>query len=44
MSFQSKMYFFNNNFGSYRYANLNDFLINAKPNRFQLQYSLIGVR
>jgi hypothetical protein len=39
---QSKNVFFNNNFGSYRYNNLNDFLTNAKPTRYQLQYSLIG--
>lgn len=38
----SRNVFFGNNFGSYRYNNLNDFLNNAKPNRFQLNYSLIG--
>lgn len=39
---QSKNVFFGNNFGSYRYANLDDFLLDRKPNRFQLNYSLIG--
>ncbi|MFV8371509.1 TonB-dependent receptor [Flavobacterium sp. LB2P6] len=39
---QSRNVFFGNNFGSYRYASLNDFLNNAKPNRFQMNYSLIG--
>ncbi|TDE31671.1 MULTISPECIES: carboxypeptidase regulatory-like domain-containing protein [Flavobacterium] len=39
---KSRNVFFGNNFGSYRYATLNDFLNNAKPNRFQLNYSLIG--
>ena len=38
----SRNVFFGNNFGSYRYSNLNDFLNNAKPNRFQMNYSLIG--
>ena len=38
----SRNVFFGNNFGSYRYSSLNDFLNNAKPNRFQLNYSLIG--
>lgn len=38
----SKNVFFNNNFGSYRYSNLDDFLNDRKPNRFQLNYSLIG--
>ena len=38
----SRNVFFGNNFGSYRYATLNDFLNDAKPNRFQLNYSLIG--
>ncbi|MBP4139721.1 TonB-dependent receptor [Flavobacterium geliluteum] len=39
---QSKNVFFGNNFGSYRYANLDDFLNDGKPNRFQMNYSLIG--
>lgn len=39
---QSKNVFFGNNFGSYRYANIDDFLNDGKPNRFQMNYSLIG--
>jgi len=39
---QSRNVFFGNNFGSYRYATLDDFLNDAKPNRFQMNYSLIG--
>lgn len=39
---QSKNVFFGNNFGSYRYNNLDDFLLDRRPNRFQLNYSLIG--
>ena len=39
---QSKNVFFGNNYGSYRYATLDDFLLNKKPNRYQLNYSLIG--
>jgi hypothetical protein len=39
---QSKNVFFGNNFGSYRYASLDDFLMDRKPNRFQMNYSLIG--
>ncbi|WP_231131658.1 TonB-dependent receptor [Flavobacterium hydrophilum] len=38
----SKNVFFNNNFGSYRYNSLQNFLDDAKPNRFQMNYSLIG--
>jgi hypothetical protein len=38
----SRNVFFNNNFGSYRYSTFDDFMNNAKPNRFQLNYSLIG--
>jgi hypothetical protein len=38
----SRNVFFGNNFGSYRYNNLDDFLNGAKPNRFQMNYSLIG--
>ncbi|NGY36502.1 TonB-dependent receptor [Flavobacterium sp. XN-5] len=38
----SRNVFFGNNFGSYRYSNLDDFLNGAKPNRFQMNYSLIG--
>ena len=38
----SRNVFFGNNFGSYRYSSFNDFINNAKPNRFQLNYSLIG--
>ena len=39
---QSKNVFFGNNFGSYRYANIDDFLLDRRPNRFILNYSLIG--
>ena len=39
---QSKNVFFGNNFGSYRYNSLDDFLLDRRPNRFQLNYSLIG--
>jgi hypothetical protein len=38
----AKNVFFGNNFGSYRYDNLDQFLNNQKPNRFRLGYSLIG--
>lgn len=38
----SRNVFFGNNFGSYRYSNLDDFLNGGKPNRFQMNYSLIG--
>jgi hypothetical protein len=34
--------FFGNNYGSYRFATLDDFLTNKRPNRYQLNYSLIG--
>ncbi|MDI5896528.1 TonB-dependent receptor [Flavobacterium yafengii] len=39
---QSKNVFFGNNFGSYRYATLDDFLLDRKPNRYILNYSLVG--
>ena len=39
---KSRNVFFGNNFGSYRYASLDDFLLDRKPNRFQMNYSLIG--
>ncbi|RTY76191.1 carboxypeptidase regulatory-like domain-containing protein [Flavobacterium sp. LS1R10] len=39
---QSKNVFFGNNFGAYRYDNLADFLGDKRPNRFLLNYSLIG--
>jgi hypothetical protein len=39
---KSKNVFFGNNFGSYRYASLDDFLQDKRPNRFQMNYSLIG--
>ncbi|CAH0337246.1 hypothetical protein FVB9288_02997 [Flavobacterium sp. CECT 9288] len=39
---QSKNVFFGNNFGSYRFSTLDDFLLDRRPNRFQLNYSLIG--
>ena len=38
----SRNVFFGNNFGGYRYNSLDDFLNGLKPNRFQLNYSLIG--
>jgi hypothetical protein len=38
----SRNVFFGNNYGGYRFSNLNDFLNGAKPNRFLLNYSLIG--
>jgi hypothetical protein len=38
----SRNVFFQNNFGSYRFNNLDDFLLDKKANRFQLNYSLIG--
>lgn len=38
----SKNVFFNNNFGSYRFDSLDDFILDRKPNRFQMNYSLIG--
>lgn len=38
----SKNVFFGRNFGYYRFANVNDFINNAKPNRFRLGYSLVG--
>ena len=38
----SKNVFFGRNYGYYRYNSLNDFLNNAKPNRFRLGYSLVG--
>ena len=34
--------FFGNNFGSYRYASLDAFLNDGKPNRYLLNYSLVG--
>lgn len=39
---QSLNVFFGNNFGSYRYANLDAFLNDGKPNRYLLNYSLVG--
>ena len=39
---QSKNVFFGNNFGAYRYNSLQNFLDGAKPNRYLLNYSLIG--
>lgn len=38
----SRNVFFGNNFGGYRYSNLNSFINDLKPNRFRLNYSLIG--
>lgn len=38
----SRNVFFGNNFGSYRYNSLDDFLLDKRPNRFQMNYSLIG--
>lgn len=34
--------FFRQNFGDYRFSNLTDFLNNARPNRYQYGYSLLG--
>jgi hypothetical protein len=34
--------FFGNNYGAYRFSNITDFLNNGKPNRFLMNYSLIG--
>lgn len=39
---QSLNVFFGNNFGSYRYASLDAFLNDGKPNRYLLNYSLVG--
>lgn len=39
---RSKNVFFGNNYGSYRYSNLDDFLLDRRPNRYTLNYSLIG--
>ncbi len=38
----SKNVFFRQNFGDYRFSNLNDFLQDNKPNRYRHGYSLIG--
>jgi hypothetical protein len=38
----SRNVFFGNNFGGYRYSNLNNFINDLKPNRYRLNYSLIG--
>ncbi|MEM0576243.1 TonB-dependent receptor [Flavobacterium polysaccharolyticum] len=39
---KSKNVFFNNNFGSYRFANFNAFMTNGRSDRFNMNYSLIG--
>ena len=39
---QAKNVFFGNNFGSYRFSTLDDFLLDRAPNRFQINYSLLG--
>ena len=39
---QSKNVFFGNNYGSYTYLSLDDFLLDRRPNRYVLNYSLIG--
>lgn len=39
---QSKNVFFGNNYGSYNYSSLDDFLLDKRPNRYVLNYSLIG--
>lgn len=39
---KSKNVFFNNNFGSYRFSNFDDFMNDRKANRYLLNYSLIG--
>ncbi|WP_413999611.1 carboxypeptidase regulatory-like domain-containing protein [Flavobacterium sp. W1B] len=38
----SRNVFFGNNFGSYRFNSFNDFMLGNRPNRFQMNYSLIG--
>lgn len=38
----AKNVFFQRNYGEYRYSNFNSFLTNGKPNRFRINYSLIG--
>ncbi|WP_347922910.1 carboxypeptidase regulatory-like domain-containing protein [Pontimicrobium sp. SW4] len=38
----SKNLFFANNYGFYRFSNLNDFLTNALPNQYQRGYSLLS--
>lgn len=38
----SKNVFFRQNFGDYRFNNLQDFLDGAKPNRYRYGYSLLG--
>jgi hypothetical protein len=38
----AKNVFVGRNFGYYRFATVNDFINNAKPNRFRLGYSLVG--
>ncbi len=38
----AKNVFFRQNFGDYRFNNLNDFLNNARPNRYRYGYSLLG--
>jgi len=38
----AKNVFIGRNFGYYRFATVNDFINNAKPNRFRLGYSLVG--
>ena len=39
---QSKNVFFGNNFGSYTFSSLDDFILDRKPNTFAINYSLIG--
>jgi hypothetical protein len=39
---QSKNVFFGNNFGSYTFRSLDDFLLDRKPITFAMNYSLIG--
>ena len=38
----AKNVFVGRNFGYYRFATVNDFINNLKPNRFRLGYSLVG--
>lgn len=38
----SKNVFFGRNFGYYRFSSVEDFLLDRKPNRFRLGYSLVG--
>jgi outer membrane receptor protein involved in Fe transport len=41
---EMKNVFFGNNFGTYTFSNLNDFLTNQPANAYQIGYSLLGQR